>query len=75
MGTILIFVLKQENLIKVVYTQNGSARQELEEYPGCRVETDRGQVKIWGYECDSLQGDTPLLIVPVSRTIIKYIDG
>ena len=72
MSTIQIFVLKSQNLIKVVYSQGNSPQQTLEEYPDCYLIAKYGQVSVLKKEPTT--ENLPLLTVPVSRTIIKYVD-
>lgn len=75
MSTIQIFVLKSQNLIKVVYSQGNSPQQTLEEYPDCYLIAKYGQVSVMKNN-QGLENDLslPLLTIPVSRTIIKYVD-
>ncbi len=72
MSTIQIFVLKSQNLIKVVYSQGNSPKQTLEEYPDCYLVAKYGQVSIMKKKPTT--EELPLLTVPISRTIIRYID-
>lgn len=71
MSTILIFVFKDSNLVKVIYKQGNSPKEELEEYPNSVLETKGGQVQIWNQ--DPTVSSDPVLVVPTSRTIIKYV--
>lgn len=77
MSTILIYNLKTQNLIKVIYTQGNAPNQTLEEYPDHHISVTGGQVHI--IPNHPVHGSTPgiyepILSVPTSRTIIKTIN-